>query len=29
MEGVELIFDHKAITFIVEKAVEFGLGARD
>ena len=28
MEGVELIFDHKAITFIVEKAIEFGLGAR-
>lgn len=28
MEGVELIFDHNAITFIVEKAVEFGLGAR-
>ena len=28
MEGVELIFDNKAITFIVEKAVEFGLGAR-
>ena len=28
MEGVELIFDNKAITFIVEKAIEFGLGAR-